>query len=380
MSASPENPQFPDSQPPRDPAQDPLHGAHQDANHQDSAQPTQRRGFSKRQRLVVGVAALALVAAAGGGLALALNRPAANPDAAVDAQRAAATGTGIDTSAEQKARVRLEAVPAAVEQLKASGFKPVVAGKLTVATTGASAPISFHSDDGTTLVGSDVDVAQLIADGLGLELNTQATSWADWPLGVQSGKYDVVLSNVGVTEDRKDLFDFATYRHGLHTFLVADESPLKQVKDAADVAGLKIVVGSGTNQEKILQAWNAQNVKAGLPGIEFVYYDDASAALLALRSGRVDASFGPSPAQLYQAKVTPGLRNVGRVNAGWPDNSDVGVVTAKGNGLVQPIATVLEEARTSGALTKALTLWGLQGEQVGKTEVNPKGLPRQPKA
>jgi polar amino acid transport system substrate-binding protein len=340
--------------------------------------PAPKRRLSSKQRLVAGIGALAVVAAAVGGTALVLNRPTSGADTQLAAATAAASH-GLDTSAEQAGRVRLEQVPAAIEQLKASGFTPIHAGELTVATTGGSAPISFTADDGKTLIGSDVDVAQLIADGLGLKLRLEATAWADWPLGVQSGKYDVVLSNVGVTEERKDLFDFATYRHGLHTFLVTKDSPLKDVKEAKDIAGLKIVVGSGTNQEKILTAWNQLNEKAGLAPAELVYYDDQSAALLALKSGRVDASFGPNPSATYQAQVDPELRTVGRVNAGWPDNSDVGVVTAKGNGLVQPVATVLEEARTSGKLTEALTRWQLQGEQVEKTEVNPKGLPRQTK-
>ncbi|RII43067.1 ABC transporter substrate-binding protein [Galactobacter valiniphilus] len=346
----------------------------------EEAGPSQasRRTLSPKQRLVAGIGALAVVAAAVGGTALAPNRPTSGGDT----QRAAATAAashGLDTSAAQEGRVHLDQVPAAVQQLKDSGFTPIHAGELTVATTGASAPISFTADDGKTLIGSDVDVAQLIADGLGLKLRVETTAWADWPLGVQSGKYDVVLSNVGVTEERKDLFDFATYRHGLHTFLVTKGPPLKDVKEAKDIAGLKIVVGSGTNQEKILTAWNKANEKAGLAPAELVYYDDQSAALLALKSGRVDASFGPNPTSVYQAQVDPELRTVGRVNAGWPDNSDVGVVTAKGNGLVQPVATVLEAARTSGKLTAALTRWQLQGEQVEKTEVNPKGLPRQTK-
>ena len=34
-------------------------------------------------------------------------------------------------------------------------------------------------------------------------------NWADWPLGIQSGKYDLITSNVTVTEERKELYDFA---------------------------------------------------------------------------------------------------------------------------------------------------------------------------
>jgi ABC-type amino acid transport substrate-binding protein len=45
-----------------------------------------------------------------------------------------------------------------------------------------------------------------------LELNVVPTSWEDWPLGVASGKYDAAISNITVTKERKEKFDFATYR------------------------------------------------------------------------------------------------------------------------------------------------------------------------
>jgi polar amino acid transport system substrate-binding protein len=57
-----------------------------------------------------------------------------------------------------------------------------------------------------------VDIARLVADSLGLELNVVPTSWEDWPLGVASGKYDAAISNITVTKERKEKFDFATYR------------------------------------------------------------------------------------------------------------------------------------------------------------------------
>jgi polar amino acid transport system substrate-binding protein len=355
----------------------------------DTPQPTKRRRLTGLQPLVVGVAAALVVGfgvGIGGGALLWKQDPTAAAAAGKDSKTSASApseeavdGSVVDTSPQQVDRLRGKPVAQAVKQLKDSGFKPVKKGKLTVATTAMSAPLSFHASDGSTVVGSEVDVAQLLADGLDLDLNVKTTSWADWPLGVQSGKYDVVISNVGVTEERKDLFDFATYRHGLHSFLVRKDSGIKNIAKPADIAGKKIVVGSGTNQEKILQAWNKKNKAAGRKSAELVYYDDTAAGILALKSKRVDATFGPNPAQVYQARVEKELTPVGLVNAGWPDNSDVGVATAKGDGLIKPVATVLASELSSGALKKSQQRWGLESEVVKKVEINPKGLPRPPK-
>ncbi|WP_291279354.1 transporter substrate-binding domain-containing protein [Galactobacter sp.] len=345
-----------------------------------------RRRLTGLQPLVVGVAAALVVGIGvglGGGALLwkqdgtasaAKNSAAGSADAA--ASEPAVDGSAVDTSPQQVDRVRTDPVEEAVHELKDSGFKPVKSGKLTIATTSGNAPLTFHASDGSTVVGSEVDVAQLLADGLDLDLEVKTTSWADWPLGVQSGKYDVVVSNVGVTEERKDLFDFATYRHGLHSFLVRKDAGIKQMDSAADIAGKKIVVGSGTNQEKILQAWNESNKKKGLDEAELVYYDDTSAGILAVKAERADAYFGPNPSQIYQARVDKEMTAVGLVNAGWPDNSDVGVATAKDNGLVESLATVLEHDLKSGDLKKSQQRWGLESEVVEKVEVNPAGMPK----
>ena len=63
-----------------------------------------------------------------------------------------------------------------------------------------------------------------VADGLGLKLQLVPTDWANWPLATQSGDVDVTISNVTVTEERKQLFDFSSYRVDTLAFLAAADS------------------------------------------------------------------------------------------------------------------------------------------------------------
>ena len=60
---------------------------------------------------------------------------------------------------------------------------------------------------------------------------------------------------MGINKDRVKLFDFATYRAAYMGF-EAKKSSSYNIKGADDISGLKVSVGSGTNQEKILLAWN----------------------------------------------------------------------------------------------------------------------------
>ena len=81
-------------------------------------------------------------------------------------------------------------------------------------TTGGTAPLSLFATDNKTLIGNEVDIAYAVGETLGLKVEVLPVAWADWPLGIESGKYEAVLSNVTVTEARKEKFDFATYRNG----------------------------------------------------------------------------------------------------------------------------------------------------------------------
>ncbi|WP_080791749.1 ABC transporter substrate-binding protein [Corynebacterium pacaense] len=304
-----------------------------------------------------------------------------NAEAEAETIVATATGEGTDsfnlTSQNAKDRPRLEVVDEAVDALRSSGFSPIEEGKLTIATTGGAAPLSiFASDDNTTLIGSELDFAQLIADGLDLELNPVPVSWADWPLGVSSGKYDLAVTNVTVTEERLDIFDFATYRVDLLGFYVAADSDIEKIESAEDISGLKIVVGSGTNQEEVLLRWNEELEEQGKQPAELVYYDDQAAGQLALQSGRVDATFGPNATGAFGARNTGDTKLAGVVPGGWPLTANIGATTKKGNGLIEPVALVLQEALNDGAYDEVLQRWGLEEEAVDAIEINPPGLPR----
>lgn len=288
------------------------------------------------------------------------------------------SGQSFDLSSKNvETRPHIQPVQEAVDALKNSGFQPIEAGYLTVATSAYTAPLGFAAeDDPSVLLGSEVDFAQLIADGLGLQLKIVNVAWADWPLGVQSGKYDLITSNVTVTEERKDLFDFATYREDVLGFAVKAGSPITEISKAADVAGLKVVVGSGTNQEKVLQAWDAENVANGLAPVEFVYYEDNAAANLALTSGRVDAYLAPNATLAFSAAATGETTVVGTLSGGWPETANIGAATAKDNGLIEPVSIVLNAAIAGGEYQAVIDRWALGAEAVDKAEINPPGLPR----
>jgi polar amino acid transport system substrate-binding protein len=191
---------------------------------------------------------------------------------------------------------------------------------------------------------------------------------------VESGKYEAVISNVTVTEERKQKFDFASYRNDLLGFYAKTGSTVGQIKEAKDVAGLRVIVGSGTNQEKILLDWDAENKKNGLKPVDFQYYDDDSASSLALQSGRADVTFGPNATGAYKAKSDGKSKLVGLVDGGWPKKANIAVATEKGNGFAKAAQAGLNHLIDNGVYGKILDRWGLDTEAVKTSELNPPGL------
>lgn len=282
-----------------------------------------------------------------------------------------------DLSVEQKGRLNVPENTKVISEIP-KNFKFANNGTLTVAISDAALfPLHDFASDNKTTIGFDPDLAKLIADSLGKKLKVVAVAWADWPLGLVSGKYDMVISNVSVTEERKERFDFSTYRKDVAAFFVKKNSPIKSITQPKDISGLRITTGSGTNFEKILLEWNREDVKAGLKPAKIIYYEDDSIERLALQSGRIDAIFYANPTLSYESNIAGGdTRRVGLVNGGWPLTADNGVVTRKGSGLANPVTDIINDLISDGTYLKLLKRWNLVEEGIPHSYTNPPGLPK----
>ncbi|KAB0677509.1 ABC transporter substrate-binding protein [Aureimonas leprariae] len=288
----------------------------------------------------------------------------------------AAAQSDFDLSPEQPGRPHHERVAAAVDAVP-EGFAFVRPGYLTVAVNPSGGPpIATYATDAATVIGADPDYASLVADSLGLKLDLVPVAWADWPLGLTSGKYDAVISNVGVTEERKLKFDFSSYRQGLHGIFARKGSGIGRIAEPKDIAGLRIIVGAGTNQEHILLEWDRRNLAAGLKPAELQYFDNEATGLVALRSGRADAIVQPNGQLIFIAARDGNIERLGTLSAGWPERSDVAIATRKGSGLADALTAATNALIKDGSLQRALDRWQLGEEILPRSQTNPPGLPK----
>jgi polar amino acid transport system substrate-binding protein len=301
-----------------------------------------------------------------------------DPGAAASADAPAATNTATSSAKTFNLTPEQDRFPVTVDETAAALVPEAIKkdGKLTVAVSPFAPPLAVYATDNKTPVGNEVDIAVALAQTLGLEAEIVPTAWADGPLGVESGKYEAVLSNVTVTEERKLKFDFASYRDDKLGFYAKSGSDITKVESAPDVAGKRVIVGSGTNQESILLRWDEENKAKGLKPVEFQYYDDDSASNLALQSGRADLTFGPNATAAYKAASDAKTKLVGLVDGGWPLKASIAATTKKGNGFAAAAQAGLNHLIDDGSYAKILDRWGLSSEAVHKSELNPAGLPK----
>ncbi|MDN3249659.1 ABC transporter substrate-binding protein [Streptomyces mutabilis] len=245
-----------------------------------------------------------------------------------------------------------------------------------VSSSGSAAPLTFYATDNKTVIGVESDMAYLVADVLGLEPHVNTVSWENVFVGLDGAKYDVGFSNITVTEERKEKYDFATYREDNLGFEAKKDSGLR-VTGPESVAGRTVAVGSGTNQEKLLIEWSEENEKAGREPVDIKYYQNDSDVYLALRSGRIDLYLGPNPTAAYHAATTGEIEVVGTYSgAGATLQGLIATTTKNGSGLVEPLADALDHIIDNGTYAKVLERWGLADEAVTNSEINPPGLPR----
>ncbi|MBD0670687.1 ABC transporter substrate-binding protein [Streptomyces sp. CBMA156] len=249
-------------------------------------------------------------------------------------------------------------------------------GTLTVVDSiGTTPPLDFYANDDRTIIGVEPDIASLVGNVLGLKVEFNPVSWENIFVGLDSGKYDVGLSNITVTEARKEKYDFATYRLDILGFEAKKGSGLK-VTGPKDLAGRVVGVSTGTNQEKLLISWSEENVRNGLKPIDIKYHQSTE-YYLALSSGRIEVFAGPNPSLAFHAVQTGETEVVGTYSGGGADVlGKIAATTKKDNGLVKALNGALDELIRNGTYGQVLKRWGLDNEAVKSSEINPQGLPK----
>jgi len=219
-------------------------------------------------------------------------------------------------------------------------------GTLRIALEGTYPPFNFRDPKTGQLAGYDVEVAHAVAGKLGLKPAFVTTEWAAILAGLAAGKYDVIVSQVGITDKRRQAFDFSRPYTYSSPQLIVRKNEQAHYASLADLKGKKLGVGQGSVFEQ-----QAKQV----PGIEVRSYPAAPENLQDLAFGRVDAALNDSLMVAYLLKnsklpIRAGAR-VGQVER-------MGIAMRKGNPkLKAAIDRALAELEADGSLKAISMKW-----------------------
>lgn len=157
--------------------------------------------------------------------------------------------------------------------------KTVSAGKFTWATNAEFEPYEYR--EGDKVVGIDAELADAIAEKLGLEAEVEDMAFDSIIPAVTSGKADVGLAGMTASEDRKVSVDFSdTYVEAGQVIIVKKGS---DIKDASGLAGKTVGVQLGTTGD--LYVSDPQNVE----NVTVQQFPKGADAVEALKTDKIDA-------------------------------------------------------------------------------------------
>lgn len=216
----------------------------------------------------------------------------------------------------------------------------------TVATGSDFVPFVFVNEQSGELDGFDVDVMKAIAKEGKFEIKFESISWDGFIAAIETGRYDMGIDGITITEERKEKVDFSDpyFDSGL---IIMTQANNQEIKSAKDLIGKKTGTIVNTTSEKFLQL--------NYPETEIFSYDGSPEAYMDLRSGRLDAVlYDVSSVKYFISKYAGGdLKTVGDIMQG----EQYGILFPKASPLAERVNSALSNLIKNGTYDDIYEKW-----------------------
>ena len=214
-------------------------------------------------------------------------------------------------------------------------------GVLVMATNAYFPPYEFY--DGEEIVGIDAEIGKAIADKLGMEFKIEDIEFDAIITGVQSGKFDMGMAGMTVTEERLQSVDFSdSYATGVQSIIVPEDSKITSIEDIlAEGSTYKVGVQLSTTGDIYIHDDLGAEATTRVE-----QYQTGNDAVAALSSGKIDAVIiDNEPAKSYVAATT-GLKILDTEYV----TEDYAICFAKGNPLKDKVNDALKALIADGTV------------------------------
>ena len=243
-------------------------------------------------------------------------------------------------------------------------------GELISVNNGSFPPYEIVMD-AHTLKGASADLAQAVAELLGLKIKHETVSGLAAELaGIKAGRYQFAMGPIGDYPDRELVNDFIDWVQEYVVFAVQKGNPTG-IADLADTCGKKVAVMAAGSAEKVIKQQSEMCVTAGKPAVVVQSYTDQPTSILAVRSNRADAFFSSQAPLVYfvdQANGQLQLTAVGHKN-GFADIYQ-GSVVGKNSPLRDIMLDAYKILFANGTYAAVMKKWGLENNMLKAPGIN----------
>jgi polar amino acid transport system substrate-binding protein len=226
-----------------------------------------------------------------------------------------------------------------------SGGLTIKPGVLTVGMEIGYPPMEYYDTDSKTPIGFDVSMAKAIADNMGLKVEFVDTAWDGIFAGVDTGKYDCIMSSVTITPEREAAHNFSKPYVGNALAMVLLKGSNITARKPEDLGGLGVAYQAETTADFFMENYARQ-------GLRFTpyEYEKVMNCFDEMRLGRVDVII--TDILVAFDYVSPADSPFEIVWQG-PADEKFGICMKKGNNaLTEAIDKALDELFTNGTMLK----------------------------
>lgn len=177
--------------------------------------------------------------------------------------------------------------------------------KLNAATSGNLPPVSFTNEK-NELDGYDIRVARFIEKQIGVPIELNRLDFKGILPGLQTGRFDIVFSNVNITPERQGVFDYSIPYSRSAVVLVV-RNGVTDIKSVQDLKDKRVGGIAGGNDGEIPARKIEQEVGKFR---EFKGYSGYTEMFTDMAAGRLDAIIAPDTAAGNVIKQRPGLASI----------------------------------------------------------------------
>src|SRR6185503_991063 len=177
---------------------------------------------------------------------------------------------------------------------------------LRVAIPTNEPPTQFYKEGTRYMTGVNPDIARLIGQALGLDVEIKVVTFDSIIPGMAAGRYDLTVSSMTPTDKRIAVLDFIDYLQVGNAIVVAKGAP-PMTQDTLCGKRVGVLIGSYQLTTNIPD-YDQQCMAAGRPPIQTAQFQDTRQAISAVTSGRQDAVLADSPILEYAATQNPDVQ------------------------------------------------------------------------